>query len=156
MAQPSVEVKGLKEFRQALRGVSADLPKALRAAQKEVADDVADRARSQAGGMGGIQAKAAGNIRAYATQVQASIGFPSGGIAGAAFWGTLRRTGWYAAARYADDRPNNPRWVGSSWEPGVAGTGPYAINDALASYLPQLDERYLDMITDLAAKAFPD
>lgn len=156
MAAPGFEVRGLKDFRRELKAASADLPKALRSAQKEIADEVADRAQSQASGMGGIQAKAAGSIRGYATPVQASIGFPSGGVAGAAFWGTLRRTGWYAAARYAGGPPNTPRWVGASWEPGVAGQGPYAINDALAAFLPELDERYLTMIEDLASKAFPN
>lgn len=156
MTEKVIEVKGLREFRRELKAASADLPKEMRKAQKGIADEVADRAQGVAGGMGGIQAKAAGSIRGYATQTQASVGFPSGGIAGAAFWGTLRHTGWYAAARYAGGPPNNPRWVGNSWEPGVAGQGPYAINDALADFLPELDERYLDMIDDLTARAFPD
>jgi hypothetical protein len=156
MAEKVVEVKGLKDFRRELKAASSDMPKALRKAQKEIADDVADQARSVASGMGGVQAKAAGSIKGYASQTQASVGFPSGGIAGAAFWGTLRHTGWYAAARYAGSPPNTPKWVGNSWEPGVAGQGPYAINDALADFLPELDDRYLDMIEDLTSKAFPD
>jgi hypothetical protein len=156
MAEKVIEVKGLKDFRRELKGVSSDLPKALRKAQKEIADDVADRARGVASGMGGVQAKAAGSIKGYATQTQASVGFPSGGIAGAAFWGTLRHTGWYAAARYVASSPQHPKWVGDNWEPGVAGQGPYAINDALADFLPELDDRYLDMIEDLTSKAFPD
>jgi hypothetical protein len=156
MAAKVVEVKGLKDFRRELKAASSDMPKALRKAQKEIADDIADRANSAASSMGGVQAKAAGSIRGYATQTQASIGFPSGGIAGAAFWGTLRRTGWYAAARYAGSPPNNPKWVGNSWEPGVAGQGPYAINDALADALPDIDEKYLDIIDELAKRAFPD
>jgi hypothetical protein len=156
MAPKVVEVKGLKEFRRELKGVSSDLPKALRKAQKEIADDVADRARGVAGGMGGVQAKAADAIKGYATQTQASVGFPAGTIAAVAFWGARRHTGWYAAARYAGSTPQHPKWVGTGWEPGVAGQGPYAINDALADFLPELDDRYLTMMEDLAAKAFPD
>jgi hypothetical protein len=156
MAEKVVEVKGLKDFRRELKAASSGMPKALRKAQKEIADDVAAGSQLAAFAMGGLQAKAAGSIKGYASQTQASVGFPSGGIAGAAFWGTLRHTGWYAAARYAGGRPNNPKWVGNSWEPGVAGQGPYAINDALADFLPDLDDRYLDMLEDLASKAFPD
>jgi hypothetical protein len=152
----ALEIKGLKEFRRELKAASADLPKALRKAQKDMADDVATRAQGIASGMGGEAAKAAGSIKGYATQTQASVGFPSGGVAGAAFWGTLRHTGWYAAARYSHSTRQHPKWIGNSWEPGVAGQGPYAINDALAQYLPELDERYLDMIDDLARRAFPD
>lgn len=156
MAEKVVEVKGLKDFRRELKVVSSDLPKELRKAQKGIADDVASRAQGRASGLGGEAAKGASLIRGYATQTQASVGFPAGTVAGAAFWGTLRRTGWYAAARYAGSTRQHPKWVGNSWEPGVAGQGPYAINDALADFLPELDDRYLDMIEHLAAKAFPD
>jgi hypothetical protein len=152
----SVEIKGLRDFRRELKAVSTDLPRELRRLQKDIADDVANDAQGIAASMGGVQAKAAGDIRGYARADQASVGFPSGGIAGAAFWGTLRHTGWYAAARYANSPPQHPEWVGNSWEPGERGQGPYAINDALADMLPDLDDRYLDMIEDLAHAAFPD
>lgn len=157
MAKPTVvEVKGLKDFRRELKAVSADLPKELRRLQKDIADDVASRAQGIAGGMGGVQAKAAGSIRGYATASQASVGFPAGGIAGAAFWGMKRRTGWYAAPRYSGSPRQHPLWVGAGWEPGVRGQGPYALNDALADEADTLLERYADMIEGLASRAFPD
>jgi hypothetical protein len=156
MAAKALDIKGLKDFRRELKSASAAFPKEMRKAQKGMADDVATRAQGIASGMGGEAAKAAGQIKGYATQTQASVGFPSGGVAGAAFWGTLRRTGWYAAARYAGSTRQHPRWIGNSWEPGVAGQGPRAINDALADYLPNMEARYLDMIDDLTRRAFPD
>lgn len=159
MPGPAVEVKGLTEFRRELRRMSAEFPQAMRLAQKEVADDVAARAQSIASGMGGVQARAAGAIRAYATQAQASVGFPTGGrfpMASVAFWGALRHTGWYAQHRYAGSRRQHPPWVGNSWDVGVAGQGPRAINPAIAQMLPQIDEHYLQMIDELAKRAFPD
>jgi hypothetical protein len=117
---------------------------------------VASKAQGIASGMGGVTAKAAGSIRAYATQQQASIGVSSGGIPAVAFWGALKRTGWYAHIHSPGGRPQHPKWVGTSWEPGQRGQGPYAINDALAEVADTIEERYAEMITDLAARAFPD
>jgi hypothetical protein len=152
----AVDVQGLKEFRKELKAVDAGWPKVMQKLQKQLASDVADRARGVASGMGGVQAKAAGSIKGYATATSTSVGAPSGGIAGAAFWGTLRHTGWYAAARYSASPRQHPVWVGNSWEPGVSGQGPYAINDTIADMLSEIDEWYLDMVTDLTAAAFPD
>jgi hypothetical protein len=156
MAQRGIDVKGLREFRTELKRVDAEFPKALRKVHKEIADDVADRAQNVASGMGGVRAKAAGAIRGYATQVQASVGVSGGGIANVAFWGALKRSGWYAHIHSPGGRRQHPMWVGNSWEPGVAGQGPYAINDAIADKLPDIDESYLDAIEDLARSAFPD
>lgn len=154
MAPRGVDVKGLKEFRSELKRVDAGFPKQLRTVHKDIADDVADRARGIASGMGGVQAKAAGALKGYATQTQASVGVSGGGIANVAYWGAKKHTGWYAHIH--SSRPQHPAWVGNSWEPGVAGQGPYAINDALAEKLPDIDDAYLDAIEDLARSAFPD
>lgn len=155
MAQPTVEVKGLKEFRRALKQISDDLPKEMRKLQKQIADDVAGKAQGYAAGMGGVQAKAAGAIKSYATQTQASVGVTSP-IADVAFWGAKRHTGWYAHIHSPGGRPQHPVWVGTSWEAGVHGQGPYAINDALADEADTIEDRYMRMIEDLASKAFPD
>jgi hypothetical protein len=155
--QPALEIEGLKEFRKELKAVDAAWPKAMQQAHKAISQEVAEAARGRASGMGGVQAKAAGAIKGYATAVQASAGFPSGGVAGAAFWGTLRHTGWYAARRYsASSRRQHPIWVGNSWEPGVAGQGPYAINDAIASDIDGIVDKFDAAIDDLVARAFPD
>lgn len=156
MAQPAVEIKGLKEFRRDLKAADAEYPKALRKANKVIADEMAKAAQARASSMGGVRAKAASSIRGYATPVQASVGFPSGGIAGAAFWGMKRHTGWYAKRQYRGSPPQHPRWVGNSWEPGVAGQGPYAINDAIAAGIPRIIEAFGGAIDDVTKQAFPD
>lgn len=157
MAGKAIEIKGLSEFRKELKAIGPQWPKAMQKLQKELAADAAERAQGVASGMGGIYAKAAGNIRGYATATQASVGFPGGGIAGAAYWGMLRHTGWYAAARYrASSGRQHPAWIGASWEPAVAGQGPHAINDALAQMLPEIEDRYLAMIDEISRRAFPD
>lgn len=159
MPEKAVEVKGLTEFRRELRRMSAEFPKEMRRTQKDIADDVAERARGLASGYGRLQAHAAPAIRSYATQVQASVGFTTGGsypMASVAFWGAMRHTGWYAKARYAHSTRQHPPWVGNSWDVGVRGQGPRAINPAIADMLPEIDERYLKMIDELAKRAFPD
>lgn len=156
MAQPAVSIPGLRDFRRDLKAVSADFPKALRVAHKQIAADVATAARGKAASMGGVRAKAASKIKGYATPVQASVGFPAGGIAGAAFWGMKRHTGWYAKAQYRGSPPQHPPWVGSSWEPGVAGQGPYAINAAIAGRLDEIIGAFGDAIADITKQAFPD
>lgn len=57
-----VNVEGLAKLRRALKAVSADAPKELNAASKEVAAFVADDARSAAAGLGGVAAKVAPSI----------------------------------------------------------------------------------------------
>jgi hypothetical protein len=153
---PAIEVKGLKEFRKELKAIGTEWPKAMQKGAKAISDHVAAAAQSRASGMGGVQAKAASMIKAYATPVEASVGFPSGGVAGPAFWGAKRHTGWYAAARYRGSPRQHPVWVGTSWEPGVAGQGPYAINDAVATETPWILEQFERVVDDVTARAFPD
>lgn len=150
---PGVEIKGLSEFRRELKAMGPEFPKELRVIHKDIADRVAADARSVASGMSRLQASAAPMIRGYATQREARVGFPGGTKAGAAFWGMRRHSGWYAGK---PGPPQAPKWVGAGWEPGVAGQGPYAINDALARKVPDIVLRFERMIEDLAARAFPD
>lgn len=158
MAERSVEIRGLKDFRRELRKVSDELPKEMRDENKQIADDGARLAQVYALGMGGVQAKAAGAIKGYATAVQASIGFPGKTarypMAPVAFWGARKHTGWYAHIN--SNAQQHPDWVGNSWMPGSRGQGPYAINDAVADLADELPDRYGEMVERLAAKAFPD
>lgn len=170
-----IEVRGLKEFRKNLKAMGSELPKELRTINKHVADEARDMARAEANRMGSVFAKASGSIRSYATQNQASIGFNQGGIANVAFWGTKRRSGWYNWRRYLSNSQEgvasregwvagshgikqHPPWIGSDWDVGVEGQGPYAINDAIARGREYLDDIYLDEIGTLAhtTGAFPD
>lgn len=154
-----VEIVGLKEFRQALRSLGPEWPKALRAANKRIADRGALLARGYAAGMGGVQAKAAGAIKGYANQREIRIGIGSGKalpMAAVAFWGAKRHTGWYARARYHDSTPQHPEWVGNSWDVAAFGQGPYAINQSLAMNINTLLEEYFTEIEVLAHDAFPE
>lgn len=76
--------------------------------------------------------------------------------ANAAFWGARKRTGWYAAPKYAGGPPQHPEWVGNSWDVGQLGQGPYAINPAIYHELDNIDRAYLQSIDDLARRAFPN
>lgn len=61
-----VSVEGLAELRRALKQVSAEAPKELSAAGKEVAGFVADDARGAASSLGGVAGHVAPSIRAAA------------------------------------------------------------------------------------------
>jgi len=152
------EIIGLKEFRRALREVGPAWPKELRAVHAQISRRGEALSQSQARGMGGIQAKAASAIRGRANQSEARIAVSpsrSAPMANVAFWGAKRHTGWYAAPQYASGPAQHPPWVGNTWDVAVAGTGPYAINDALARYLPELLDQYLKMLDRLFDRAYP-
>jgi hypothetical protein len=90
-----VNVEGLAELRRALKAVSADAPKELNAAAKEVAAFVADDARSTAAGLGGVAAHVAPSIKPSGTARGGAINL--GGAAypmalGAEFGGRGRPT----------------------------------------------------------------
>jgi len=76
-------------------------------------------------------------------------------MANVAFWGAKKHTGWYNRARYVDGVPQHPKWIGNSWDAATNPGGPYAINAALAAYLPELLDEYEEAIQDLARRAFP-
>lgn len=158
----AIKVVGLKEFRKALRSLSE--PKAwtkeLSAIHKTIANEVTVRARAEASAMGGAQRHFAGAIRGYGTAQAARVGLSSADQGGrnwganAAFWGVKDSTsGW----NDGNSVPNlKDPWVGNSWDTGVAGQGPYAINDAVAAELPRIEDQYGDAFEDLAHRAFPD
>ena len=154
---PAVEVRGLKDFRRDLRDLGWS--KELRLVHKKLADDIAEKARSAASSMGGVQAKAAAAIKGRATQSSAKVGISPGArypMANAAFWGAKRRSGWYARARYQKSQAQQlPTWVGNTWDVGGSG-GPYAINPTIKQYLPDIIDHYDEMLDDLTKRAFPD
>lgn len=152
----AVEIEGLKEFRKDLKALGPEWPKALRKQYKEISDHVAVRASSRASALGGVHAKAAPKIKGYATAANASVGVASGGVASVGVWGAKKHTGWYAKPWFVESPPQHPKWVGNSWEPGVAGQGPYAVNDAIAAELPYIEEAFGAVIDDVTERAFPD
>lgn len=155
----SIRVDGLGDFTRDLRALGPEWPKALRAVHKDIANKGRDWARAKALGMGGVQAKAARAIGGTATAREARVSVSSGArtpYANAAFWGAKRRTGWYAAERYATSAGRqHPPWVGNSWDAAVRGQGPYAINAALADHVDEILDYYSAAIDDLTRRAFP-
>lgn len=150
----------MREFRKELKALHPQWPRALADVHKKIAEEGAEVSRFAAHALGGIQAKAANAIKGIGNMRDARVGVSassSAPMANPAFWGARRRSGWYAHPRYrVSGKPNLPDWVGNSWEPAVAGQGPYAINDALAQYMPRLMDNYGDMIDRLAKAAFPE
>lgn len=158
MADSGISVRGLPEFRAALKAMGPEWGPALTKTHKAIAAEGAAGAQGIAIGMGGVQAKAADRIRGKGTQQGAAIG-PSGGngIGNVAFWGAKKRAGWYAAGKYRSSTGRQfPLWVGNSWDTAAAEGGPYAINRALFFDLPKILELYQKMILELAKRAFPD
>lgn len=162
-----IDTGDIEEFIKQLRRVEMDLDPALEKVHEEIAQLAEDWARWEAasGGrgsktrqrqlaMGAIKGK--GSAKDVRVAVVKSAGAP---WALAAFWGAKRRTGWYAdPLKYrTSPRRQFDSWVGNSWETAVAGTGPYAINDALAHHLPEILEKYRDrLFDDVMKQAFPD
>lgn len=149
MAGAAVEVEGLKEFRKALRVVDGDFAKELTKIQRELAKWLAPQAQAAAAAEGGVTRHFAGKISGKGNATGARLEVQS--VANAAIWGAKKTTGWNAGQGRT---PNQPRWVGSSFEVGGAG-GPYGINAAIRVHLTEIDQRYLQGIDELARRAFP-
>jgi hypothetical protein len=149
-----VEIRGLPEFRRELKVLDGNWPKELRKVHKTIAEEAARRSRGVAARMGGVQAKAATTIKGQSTQKAARIS--TSGIGHVAYWGAKKHTGWYAGGQYRiSTGQQHPDWVGNGWDVATMSGGPYAINPALAMYLPTMLDEYGDMIDDLARRAFP-
>lgn len=158
MAKPvGVEVVGLAEFRAELKALGAEWPRALTKVHSTIARNTGRLAQAFASSGTRQQAKSAGAIKGSGTQSGAKLSVSGGpAYAAAAFWGAKRHTGWYAKPQYAQVRASQfPKWVGNAWEVGGAG-GPYALNDAIRQYMPELVRDYDRMIVDLAHRAFPE
>lgn len=158
---PAVQVVGLKEFEKALKPLEGGKGwrKELSTAHKDIARKTVGWATALAVSKGGLLARASGGLSARGGVAGARIAVgkavPSrhGGrfVPNNAFWGMRRVTGWNFGST-----PNQPRWVGNSWSVGVAGQGPYAINDAIASNIQRIVDMYGDAVERIAAEAFPD
>ncbi len=146
MAQAATQVRGLAEFRSQLKAADKTFPRELAKAHRKIGNQVAGTAQSIAKGTSRQMAAASGAIKGRGTQRQASVAISGGAripFADGAFWG-------------AEAYPQFPPWVGNTWAPGVAGQGPYAINDAVAEEIPETLDTFSQMITDLYDRAFPD
>lgn len=150
-----VQILGLKELRTELRKLEnpRQWTTALGKVQRDIAKQVAEWSRSTAAGMGGPASHAPFTKaivgRGTVTGARIQINNPD---AYAAFWGAKQRSGW----NVGNSTPNLPRWVGNSWDVGVAGQGPYAINDTIADRMDDIVRAYREGIDELTAEAFGD
>lgn len=155
MAQAAaVRIQGLDEFVAELRAADGGWPRELGRVHRRIGTMVATEARVFAIGTGPEQAHFANKIEGRGDPRSATVGVRS--IANAAFWGTLRRTGWYAAAKYEGGPRQHPAWIGQTWQVGRVGEGPLAINPAIAHELPRIERAYADAVGELYGRAFPN
>lgn len=153
------------EFEAAVRKLAnpSFTTKELRRAYRPVGTKAARLARSEmrSGGRGGARvARAAPAVRGSATARGATLSMGGKTVPGAlaAIYGMKQEhTGWLGgwmgpgkgasgpsyinpnkAAGFADAKRNTLPWVGSSWTPATAGSGPRGVNDALARHQDEL------------------
>ena len=150
---PGVQVRGLAEFRRELKKLdnSRTWTKELSKVHQAIGREVRGWSRGIASGMGGTHAHFAGAITGGGgvTGAKVGVGRPA---ANAAFWGAKQRTGWNALNK----SQNQPSWVGSNWEVGAPGQGPYAINQAIHSHMERIIDTYGDGVDTIAGRAFND
>jgi hypothetical protein len=154
MVNAAIDVKGGKELRAELRAIEPALVREMSKVHKQIAELVKPIAVAKASALGGMAAHFAGSIKSSGTQARSAIGVAS--KANAAFWGSSKHSGWYAQPQYAGGPPQFPAWVGNTWDAGVPGQGPYAINDAIAESIPAVMALYDRAVTEATAKAFPN
>ena len=154
----------IKQFRKALKGIGPEWPKELAQVHREIGKIGERVSQTEARRMGGVQRKAAAAIRGRGNQRDARIAIkPSNSkrnptaMANAAFWGAKKRTGWYAAGKFAGSTSQqHPEWVGNTWDVADKNGGPYAINVALARHLDDIQAAYTASIGRLVSRAFPN
>jgi len=148
VASGEVKIDGLKELRKELKKLEDAKPwlKHLTATNRDIANDVAGWSRAAAVAMGGQQRHFADALFGRATQTQARVEIagarsPKGKVrANPAFWG----------------RNSQGNWIGASWDVGVTGEGPYAINETVARRSVEIEARFRRLIDEVTGDAFPD
>ena len=148
MASGEVKIDGLKELRKELKKLEDAKPwlKHMTATNRDIARDVAGWSRAAATAMGGQQAHFSSALFGRATQTQARVEIagertPKGKVrANPAFWG----------------RNSQGNWIGTSWDVGVTGEGPYAINETIARRSVEIEARFRRLIDEVTGDAFPD
>lgn len=132
-----IRVDGLKDLRRELKALDGDWNRQLQKVNKAIAEDVAEGTRADFRRLGGSGPKSASTVKALAQQTRAQVKFGGKGnsvaerVAGGNAFGSVRFKQF-------------PK-------PGV-----YALYPALARLRPDIEDRYLDMLEELLARAFPD
>ena len=150
----TVHIEGLAEFRKGLRKAEnpAGARKAMKQADRIIAQEIAPIAQARARGHGGSTAHFAGMIRGGANAKGAYL--TARPASNAAIWGAKKRTGWNARHVKPGAKPQHPAWVGASWQVGGPG-GPRGINDAIREKQERIVRHYGEVIDYLASGAFP-
>jgi hypothetical protein len=149
---PSVEIKGLKDFRRELRKLD---DRSLRNGLTPIYRKIAKLVRGRAEGAAPGDVKSAIGHKANQRGAFITIG-SSPPRARGVFFGAKARFGWYAAGRFRSSsaRQFEP-WVGNQWDPGESGGSPYFIGPAINHSVDEIIETMGEGIEDLARKAFP-
>jgi hypothetical protein len=155
--ESGLEIQGLRDFQRELRQLGPEFANALRKINKKVADVVAKAAADAAGARVGSAIKGKGSNSSAKVAVAPNKRAPDALVR---TWGTKRRTGWYAAPKYAaSSGRQHPEWVGNRWSPGDGGSfgsKPYFIGDAIDQTIDEVEDIYLDEIDKVTRAAFPD
>lgn len=154
--ETGIDTAALRALRRNVRALKPDSPewnRKLGAAYKQAGQIIVDEARRQALSMGGVQAAMAAGIKASTSAAGVSIRVANTSrtpYALAAFYGAERRTGWYAAGRYALSAGIQfDPWIGIRWEVGDPAEGPYAVNPAIHRRVDEAMDRWAKAISEL-------
>lgn len=144
-----IEIKGLVDFRKALRDLNRELPKELGNINKAVADFVVQRAKGRAST--DLEHRAADTLKAARTQRVALVRlggpkYPEAlGAEFGAIQGIPRNTHRGTMQGWNQFRP----WRGNSTEAG------YFLYPTIREDTPEIIEMYGNLLEQLARKAFP-
>lgn len=139
-----IDVKGLKEFRSALRKAGREFPVALRQANREAANVVLPEAKRRgmasrsnlAGGRATLGSKGVASIRVLASQSKAQL---AGGGA---------RVPWFGGSEYGSS--------GAHRQFPARNSDGYILWPAAKSKQPQVIEVYDKALDNLSKRAFPN
>lgn len=165
-----VRVEGAAEIDAALKDSRKAILREQRKANRLVAKKAEGWARADAAATGGgkkgrrsQQAASANAIKGRGTAASARLQVVPGArtpFAAVAFWGQMKRTGWYAKRKYrvsVNPTPQSKRWIGTAWGPAVqAGdrsAGPYVIADTIIDHRTEIDTIYFDAHAGVVARA---
>lgn len=138
MAADAVQVVGLKELRAELRAIEpGGWQKELTKVNKVIAEEIAAGTRSAFAALGGSAPKVAPTVKALAQQVRAQV---SVGGTGQSVGELVAMGNLFGATRFKQFPP----------------TGQYALFPTIARMHAEIETRYVAMLGELLARAFPD
>jgi hypothetical protein len=143
VAGASVDIPDLKALRKSLKGLEneREWAKALSGMNRDLARDLAGWSNSAASSVSAQAGHFAGAFKGLATATAGRVVVggartPKGKYRAApAFWGTKAQG----------------NWIGTGWEVGVPGQGPYALNETIARRSVEIENRMravVDKVTD--------